>query len=84
MVAGAGSPDIHRIRLCKEQRDAEARLLLRRDGRHAASTKKKAPSARICQKPGDNPGLRPQEVFIDLAEVARENWSFGNGKAQYA
>ena len=30
-----------------------------------------------------NPGLRPQDLFINLVEVAWENWSFGNGEAQY-
>ena len=45
---------------------------------------KKALFARICEKLGDNPGVRPQDVFINLVEVARENWSFGNGMAQYA
>ncbi|HLQ24270.1 MAG TPA: hypothetical protein VK138_00145 [Acidiferrobacterales bacterium] len=25
-----------------------------------------------------------QAVLISLVEVARENWSFGNGEAQYA
>lgn len=29
-------------------------------------------------------GLRKQDVFISLVEVAKENWSFGNGQAQYA
>lgn len=29
-------------------------------------------------------GIRPQDVFINLVEVKRENWSFGNGIAQYA
>ena len=28
--------------------------------------------------------LRPEDVFINLVEVAKENWSFGNGVAQYA
>ena len=28
--------------------------------------------------------LRPQDVFINLIEVKKENWSFGNGVAQYA
>ncbi|HKW39146.1 MAG TPA: tautomerase family protein [Burkholderiales bacterium] len=27
--------------------------------------------------------LDPQDVFINLVEVAKENWSFGNGVAQY-
>ncbi len=28
--------------------------------------------------------LRPEDVFISLVEVRKENWSFGNGQAQYA
>jgi 4-oxalocrotonate tautomerase len=30
------------------------------------------------------PFVRPQDAFINLLETARENWSFGNGIAQYA
>lgn len=37
--------------------------------------------AEILQK---DPGLRPQDLVINLVEVAWENWSFGNGEAQYA
>jgi len=29
-------------------------------------------------------GLRKEDVFISLVEVPKENWSFGNGIAQYA
>ena len=29
-------------------------------------------------------GLRREDVFVSLVEVRRENWSFGNGIAQYA
>ncbi|WP_374305799.1 tautomerase family protein [Methylocella sp.] len=29
-------------------------------------------------------GLRRQDVFIGLVETAKENWSFGDGEAQYA
>jgi 4-oxalocrotonate tautomerase len=32
----------------------------------------------------DRLGHRPEDVFIGLVEVSRENWSFGNGEAQYA
>ena len=28
--------------------------------------------------------LRREDVFINLVETAKENWSFGNGEAQYA
>jgi 4-oxalocrotonate tautomerase len=27
--------------------------------------------------------VRREDVFINLVEVAKENWSFGNGEAQY-
>jgi len=30
-----------------------------------------------------NPGLRPQDLMINLVEVAWEDWSFGDGEAQY-
>jgi 4-oxalocrotonate tautomerase len=29
-------------------------------------------------------GLRREDVLVDLVEVKKENWSFGNGVAQYA
>jgi 4-oxalocrotonate tautomerase len=29
-------------------------------------------------------GLRREDVMINLVEVKKENWSFGNGEAQYA
>jgi 4-oxalocrotonate tautomerase len=29
-------------------------------------------------------GIRKEDVFINLIEVQRENWSFGNGDMQYA
>ena len=32
----------------------------------------------------DAVGLRMEDVFISLVEVKKENWSFGNGLAQYA
>ena len=32
----------------------------------------------------DRIGLRREDVFMNLVEVKKENWSFGNGEAQYA
>jgi len=29
-------------------------------------------------------GVRREDVLINLVEVRKENWSFGNGEAQYA
>lgn len=40
--------------------------------------------ARIVQLLRESPGLRPEDVFVNLVETAKENWSFGNGIAQYA
>jgi 4-oxalocrotonate tautomerase len=45
---------------------------------------KKALFARIVELLGQKPGLRKEDVFINLLEVAKENWSFGNGVAQNA
>jgi 4-oxalocrotonate tautomerase len=45
---------------------------------------KKALFARIAEKLSQNPGLRREDVFVNLLEVVKENWSFGNGIAQYA
>jgi 4-oxalocrotonate tautomerase len=38
---------------------------------------------RIAEKLTENPGLRPEDIFINLLEVLPENWSFGHGEAQY-
>lgn len=45
---------------------------------------KKALFRRIAERLADSPGVRPEDVFINLVEVAKENWSFGLGLAQYA
>jgi phenylpyruvate tautomerase PptA (4-oxalocrotonate tautomerase family) len=29
-------------------------------------------------------GVRREDVFVNLVEVKKENWSYGNGEAQYA
>jgi phenylpyruvate tautomerase PptA (4-oxalocrotonate tautomerase family) len=33
---------------------------------------------------GSRLGVRGEDVFINLVEVKKENWSFGHGVAQYA
>jgi 4-oxalocrotonate tautomerase len=39
---------------------------------------------RMAEVLAETPGLRPEDLMINLVEVAWENWSFGNGEAQYA
>lgn len=45
---------------------------------------RKALYRRIADLLSQEAGLRKEDVFINLVEVAKENWSFGNGEAQYA
>jgi 4-oxalocrotonate tautomerase len=45
---------------------------------------KKALFAAIADNLAINPGMRREDVFVSLVEVKKENWSFGNGVAQYA
>jgi phenylpyruvate tautomerase PptA (4-oxalocrotonate tautomerase family) len=50
-------------------------------GRRPAQKKKLY--QRMSEILAKDPGLRPQDLFVNLVEVAWENWSFGNGEAQY-
>ena len=45
---------------------------------------KKALYRKIAAKLHQDLGVRGEDVLINLVEVAKENWSFGNGVAQYA
>jgi phenylpyruvate tautomerase PptA (4-oxalocrotonate tautomerase family) len=38
----------------------------------------------VADRLHDSLKLRREDVFINLVEVSKENWSFGNGEAQYA
>ncbi len=44
---------------------------------------KQALYARIAERLNAELGVRTEDVFINLVEVKKENWSFGNGVAQY-
>ena len=44
---------------------------------------KRALYRRMAEILAESPGVRPQDLLINLVEVAWENWSFGNGEAQY-
>ena len=39
---------------------------------------------RIAEDLNKDLDIRKEDIFISLVEVAKENWSFGNGEAQYA
>jgi len=39
---------------------------------------------RIAVLLGESPGIREEDVFVNLLEAAKENWSVGHGLAQFA
>ncbi|MBT2117498.1 tautomerase family protein [Dyella sp. LX-66] len=45
--------------------------------------KKQAFYKRMAELLAEEPGLRPENLLINLLETGKENWSFGNGIAQY-
>ena len=45
---------------------------------------KKALFAAIADNLTRSPGLRREDVLVSLVKIRKENWSFGNGIAQYA
>ena len=52
-----------------------------REGRHVET--KKAFYKNIGDALHTRVGLRKEDVFVALVETSSENWSFGNGEAQY-
>jgi phenylpyruvate tautomerase PptA (4-oxalocrotonate tautomerase family) len=52
------------------------------EGRSVAQ--KQALYKAIAEGLSEQLGVRLEDVFITLVEVKKENWSFGNGEAQYA
>ena len=38
---------------------------------------------RMSELLAKSPGVRPKDLLVNLVEVSWENWSFGNGEAQY-
>ena len=51
------------------------------EGRPTAS--KQAFYSRLAEELAEQLCLREEDVLINLVEVKKENWSFGNGLAQY-
>src|SRR5215470_15695221 len=45
---------------------------------------KKALFRRIAELLAESPGIRPEDVFVNVLEAAKENWSVGHGLAQFA
>jgi phenylpyruvate tautomerase PptA (4-oxalocrotonate tautomerase family) len=48
------------------------------------AAQKKALYRRMAELLRESPGIRPEDVFVNIVEGAPENWSLGLGLAQYA
>jgi hypothetical protein len=72
-----GEAGVHRAAL--PSRASGRRDFRRSDGRSAIRLFR-----RIAELLGESPGIRPEDVFVNLADAAKENWSVGNGLAQFA
>ena len=44
---------------------------------------KKSLFRRIAELLGENPGIRSEDVFVNIVDAPKENWSVGNGLAQF-
>ncbi|HZY43584.1 MAG TPA: tautomerase family protein [Anaerolineae bacterium] len=44
---------------------------------------KQALYKRIAELVSTQAAIRPEDIVINLIELPKENWSFGNGEAQY-
>ncbi|OAF17707.1 MULTISPECIES: tautomerase family protein [Bradyrhizobium] len=45
---------------------------------------KKALYRRIADLLGERPGIRSEDVFVNVLDAPKENWSVGHGLAQFA
>ena len=45
---------------------------------------KKALFRRIAELLREDPGIRPEDVFVNVLDAAKDNWSVGHGVAQFA
>lgn len=39
---------------------------------------------RIAERLAESPGVRPEDVFINIYDTPKESWSVGNGDMQFA
>ena len=45
---------------------------------------KKSLFRRLAELLSESPGIRPEDIFVNVVEAAKENWSVGHGLAQFA
>lgn len=65
------------------QRDDDLVLIQITANATRTTGQKRALYRAIVKNVGADPGVRPENVFINLVEVLPENWSLGEGEMQY-
>jgi 4-oxalocrotonate tautomerase len=80
----AGSPIVHAPSYLGVEYSDELTIIQLTVSDTRSLAQKRRLFARIAERLASAPGLRPDDVFINLVEVKKENWSFGRGLAQYA
>ena len=48
------------------------------------AAEKKALFKRIAELLGDSPGIRGEDIFVNVVDTPKENWSVGHGLSQFA
>ena len=79
----AGKPEAYRQAICVSRSEDVVYIQITVfDTR--TTEQKKALYRRTAELLGENPGIRPENVFVNVLESAKENWSVGHGLAQFA
>jgi phenylpyruvate tautomerase PptA (4-oxalocrotonate tautomerase family) len=78
LVDTMGVPRLDRFQLITEHQPGDLVYITLSSGR--TLEQKRALYRGIADNLGAAVGLRPEDVWINLVEVAKENWSFGNGR----
>jgi phenylpyruvate tautomerase PptA (4-oxalocrotonate tautomerase family) len=79
-----GKPEAYRFQLITEHEPGDLVIVQITLSAERTLEQKRALYRRIAAHLSAAVGLKPQDAWINLVEVAKENWSFGNGVASYA
>ena len=86
-VKDAGEPTDRFVCVARQKQERVGELHrceVGRPGDVVSVEQKKQLYKAIADRLAKSPGVRPEDVLINLVEVKKENWSFGKGEAQYA
>src|SRR5688572_8271468 len=77
-------PPLHRFQILTEHASADILIVQITLSVGRTLEQKRALYRQITENLAAAVGLRSEDAWINLVEVVKENWSFGNGAASYA